>query len=72
MLAHVLKVLRQARGLTQEQLARKAKITQAYLAMLESGVKQNPSLEVLQRISQALGLSVGELFVLLEKGGEER
>ncbi len=60
-LGDVLRRLREAKGLTQPELARRAKITDEYVSMLESGVRRNPSLEVLQRISKALGLSVGEL-----------
>jgi transcriptional regulator with XRE-family HTH domain len=71
MLTQALKILRQTKGLTQEELAKKAKITHAYLSMLESGAKRNPSLEVLQRLAKALGVSVGELLLLLQKGGEE-
>jgi transcriptional regulator with XRE-family HTH domain len=34
---------------------------QPYLAMLESGVKANPSLDMLQRLAKALKVTVGEL-----------
>ena len=57
-----LKVLRQAKGLTQVELAEKAGITQAYLAQLEAGVRGNPSLVVIQRLAQALGVRVLDLL----------
>ncbi len=71
-LGDVLRRLRVAKGLTQTELARRAKITSEYVCLLESHAKANPSFDVLRRISKALGLSVGELLVLLEKGGEGR
>ncbi len=71
-LSQVLKTLREKKGFTQDQLAKRADVTQAYLAMLETGVKRNPSLEVLKRLAKALGVSVGELLLLLQAGGDER
>ena len=58
-------VLREARAskqLTQEQLAKRAKITRGYLADLEAGHRTNPSLPVLRRIAKALGVPVTELL----------
>ncbi len=57
-----LKALRQAKGLTQVELAGKAGVTQAYLAQLEAGVRGNPSLDVLERLARALGVQVGVFF----------
>lgn len=62
----MLKRLREAKGLTQPEVARRAGITDEYVSMLESGVRRNPSLAVLIRIAKVLGVSVSEL---LEKGG---
>ena len=61
-LGKMLKALRQTKGMTQEQLAKRAKMTQAYVAMLEAGVKKNPSLATLKRIAKALGVPVEELL----------
>lgn len=59
---HVLKRLREAKGLTQTQLARRAKVTRPYVTMLESGAKKAPSLETLRRLARALGVSVSALI----------
>jgi len=56
-----LKALRTARGLTQTALAKKMKIKQAYIAQLETGVENNPTLGTLQRLAKALKVTVGEL-----------
>lgn len=58
----MLKTLREARGLNQVELAAKAKVTTAYVSLLEAGKKKNPSLDVLQRLAKALGVPVAELL----------
>ncbi len=57
----MLKALREQKGLTQIELARKAKIDQSYLARLESGDRSNPSLEKIQMLAKALKVKVAEL-----------
>lgn len=49
-------------GLTQEQLAKKAQISRAYLTNLESG-RYAPSLQVAKKLSEILNSSVDELFL---------
>lgn len=58
----MLKQLREARGLSQRDLAVKAKVSGAYIAQLETGMRKNPSLAVLKRLAKALGVPVGELL----------
>src|SRR6266446_3499724 len=43
-LATVIKTLREQRDMTQEELAKKAGVTQGYIAQLENGLRKNPSL----------------------------
>ncbi|TPO05166.1 helix-turn-helix transcriptional regulator [Mesorhizobium sp. B1-1-5] len=52
--------LRAAAGLTQEQVAERADISQQYISGLERG-QRNPSLETLYKIAQALSVSHVEL-----------
>jgi transcriptional regulator with XRE-family HTH domain len=59
--AMTLKALRTARGLTQVALARKAKMQQTYIAQLETGVEDNPTLDTLRRLAKALKVTVGQL-----------
>ena len=61
-LATVIKKLREQRDMTQEQLAKKAGVTQGYIAQLESGLRKNPSLPSLRKLARALGVPVGELL----------
>jgi transcriptional regulator with XRE-family HTH domain len=58
----MLKERREGLGLTREQLAKKAKVTTAYVSMLEAGKRKNPSLPVLRRLAKELGVPVTELL----------
>jgi transcriptional regulator with XRE-family HTH domain len=49
------------RGLSQQALATKAKISRGYLARLEAA-EQDPTLGVLERLAKALGLPVTALL----------
>lgn len=56
--------LREARGtlgLSQEEVAARAKLNTSYLSQIERGTK-NPSLDVLERVATAVGLTLEELF----------
>lgn len=55
-------VERQLRGLSLSQLADKAGISKSYLSQLESGKQENPSLDVLNKLADALGITVGRLI----------
>jgi len=64
-LGDAIKELRERRGWTHRDLAAKAMVTAAYIAMIESGEKQNLSMPVLRRLERALGTRRGELEKLL-------
>src|SRR5688572_9549489 len=61
-LGMVIRTLRERKDLTQDALARRAKITKPYLSQLETGIRKNPSLPVLQRIAKVLGVSHQQLL----------
>jgi transcriptional regulator with XRE-family HTH domain len=58
----MLKTIRESKGLTQVDLANKAKVARTYIVKLESGDKKNPSLEILIKLAKALGVPVTELL----------
>ncbi|HXH81710.1 MAG TPA: helix-turn-helix transcriptional regulator [Candidatus Tectomicrobia bacterium] len=58
----MLKALRDERGWSQAELAKRADVTPAYIAQLETGARKNPSLEILKRIARALGVPVTDLL----------
>lgn len=61
-LGRMLKTLREKKGLTQTTLAARARMSQAYVASLESGDRKNPSIGKLQSLAKALGVPVAELL----------
>jgi len=58
----MIRELRAAKGMTQVQLAKRAKVTRGYLAQLEAGHKTNPSLPTLRKLAKALDVPVTELL----------
>lgn len=62
-----IKEIRNVRGLTQEKLADKARISTRYLSRLEVG-EQSPSIHTLERIAHALAVEIWELYVFAPEG----
>jgi transcriptional regulator with XRE-family HTH domain len=56
-----IKKLRAAKGLTQEALARSAKVSLGYIARLETG-HHDPKLSTLRKLAKALGVPVTALL----------
>ena len=56
-----IKALRKARGLTRDDLAARIGVSGAYLSMLESGKRANPTRDVTRKLADALGVSVAAL-----------
>jgi len=61
-----IKVWREHRGLTQQQLAGKVKISKPYLSQIETG-KRTGTTEILSAIAKALDVSLEEV-VMTDKG----
>ncbi|MBR1561488.1 MAG: helix-turn-helix transcriptional regulator [Clostridia bacterium] len=66
----VIKALRQKKELTQDVLSGLAGIGRSHLAMIESGDK-NANVDTLWRIADALGLSLSELFAMVEDDADK-
>lgn len=62
-LARVIRTRRADAGYSQAELAHAAKVFRTYLGQIERGTA-NPSVKVLLRVAQVLGLNVTQLFVL--------
>jgi len=54
--------MREAKGLSQEKLARLADVANNTIIKIEAGKNQNPTLDTLKKISKALEVSVDELI----------
>jgi len=57
-----LRKLREAKGLSQEKLARLADVANNTIVKIEAGKNQNPTLETLRKVAKALNVSVDELI----------
>jgi transcriptional regulator with XRE-family HTH domain len=66
-----LKRLRQERGLTQEQLAKKVRVHRVYIAQMEAETK-TPSLATLTRLAKALDVTIADLLDAPGGGGNRR
>ena len=56
-----LKKLRQAKGLSQDRLAKLADVTNNTIIKIEQGENITPTLATLKKIAKALGVSLDEL-----------
>jgi putative transcriptional regulator len=63
-----LRELREARGLTQAQLADAAGVRRATISDLENGATRQDTLDLIDRLCAALKVEPGELIVREKKG----
>ena len=59
-----IKIIRKQKEITVAELAKSAGISAGYLCHLEKGTRNNPSLEVMEKIAKALNKSVAEVFFI--------
>lgn len=55
------KLLRKGKGLSQEDLAEKSGLNRPYISAIEQG-KRNVSLEVIEKLAEALEIAIKEFF----------
>lgn len=65
MLGDVLKSFREEAGMTQEALAFEAEVDRTYISQLERN-KKSPTLDVLFRLCEAMGVKASELISRVE------
>ena len=58
----VLKELRTARGMTQQELSRLSGIPQNTISMIENKVRGNPGIETLYPLCIALGCTLSDMY----------
>lgn len=61
-LASRIRAHRKARGLSASELARRAGLARTHVSLIERGTRRTPSIETVQAIARALGVSVSELL----------
>ena len=64
MLGEVVRELREARSMTQAQLAERAQVALSYITVLEAGHQSHLSRQILYRIARALSVPAKELLDL--------
>jgi len=62
MLGDNIRKIREAKQMGLNELAKKADVSSSYLSSLERGVKNNPSIDMLEKIAKPLEISVNQLF----------
>ena len=62
----VLRERREAAGISQEQLADRAGLHRTYVSLIERG-KRTASIEVVRKVSAALGVTMTDLIAATEK-----
>lgn len=65
------KVLRERKGLTQEELEEKTGINTKYISAIERGNK-NATIKTLEKIAEGLDVELYELFLFTVEPGSER
>jgi transcriptional regulator with XRE-family HTH domain len=56
-----LRKMREAKGLSQEKLARMADVVNNTIIKIEAGKNQNPTLDTLKKIAKALEVTIDDL-----------
>lgn len=54
--------LRQKKGISQDRLSKEADIALNTVVKIETGESPNPTVETLEKIAKALGVSMSDLF----------
>jgi XRE family transcriptional regulator, master regulator for biofilm formation len=62
MIGERVKRLRQEKKMSMTELADKAGVAKSYLSSIERSLQQNPSIQFLEKISAALGVTVDSLL----------
>ena len=63
-LGRAIGLCRNQRGLTQDELAKRAGLSVSYVSLLEQNKRTDPSLSTIQKIAEALRIPSGILFFL--------
>ncbi len=61
-IARNIKRLRKEKGFSQDRLSKEADVTYHTIAKLESGDNDNPTIQTLQKIAEALDVSINDLI----------
>lgn len=58
----IIRVVRLRKKITLNELSQMTKLSPGYIADLEKGVKNNPTVDTLEKLANALEISISELI----------
>ena len=61
-IAKNIRLLRKEKGFSQDRLSKEAEVAYNTIVKIESGENTNPTIDTLERIAKALGVSIEKLF----------
>ena len=61
-IAKNIRLLRKEKEFSQDRLSKKAEVAYNTIVKIESGENPNPTIDTLERIAKALGVSIEKLF----------
>lgn len=61
-MGYKIKEIREAKSMTQEELAEKSGISRATISGLENGTERNTTSKTLVKIATALGVTIDQIF----------
>ncbi len=59
-----IKKIREEKGMTLLELSNKSGVSVGYLCHLEKGSRKNPSVKIMEKISDALNKTISEIFFM--------
>jgi len=62
MIGENIKKIRKKKGISQDKLSKLADVTLTTLTKIETGINTNPTVNTMQKIAKALGVSVDSLL----------
>jgi transcriptional regulator with XRE-family HTH domain len=69
---NIVKSLRKTVKMSQSELATRSNVSRTYIALIETGKRENPSHEVMGKIALALGKTISEIFFPNESESKKR
>ena len=61
-IAKNIRLLRKEKGFSQDRLSKEAEVAYNTIIKIESGENPNPTVDTLERVANALGVSIEKLF----------
>jgi len=61
-IAKNIRLFRKEKGFSQDRLSKEAEVAYNTIVKIESGENPNPTIDTLERIAKALGVSIEKLF----------